>query len=583
MNIKYNHTILRIVVAGVFALGSSSCTREIGSAAFVKGPYLQNVQQHSITIMWETSQPTLDAVEYWSSNSVKQLVSDTDSTQIHEITLVDLMEESEYWYRIVTAAGKSRKYSFQTAVKETSPFTFAAYGDNKSGPFNHKRVADLILAKKPNLVMHNGDLVDRGGIDKQWDKLFFGPAERMMHSIPLFPVLGNHEDHADNYYNYFSLPGNEQWYSFDFGNAHFVVLDSDEDFLEQGDQIDWLINDLENNTSDWTFAFFHHPPFTSGGNYYRKDRIYRQNLLHPIFERYGIDVVFNGHDHNYERIKPVVSHDGSKPVTYIVCGNGGTPMRYTRKLNWTAYVERVFGIVLVAIDGQKMRLQAINTHDEIIDELVLDKSDRDAMETYYADAVIFDEIRDVYDVSVLSREADGLMDDEMYQEAVARAREAIALDQTCVEAWAIIANSAFELGDLEDARAAAEQAINILPTHPDAYEVLAEYYLAKANFPAALEYCEKLVVVEPDSPGGYELMSEVWLEQGDTVRAIETLQQALEILPSDSDIHFDLGKLYEESGSPELAFEAYQDGLDWFMDESEDDDAKAARRFVSEF
>lgn len=580
---KSSRYIYQILFSSALVLGTSSCVRKIDSAALVKGPYVQNVQQHSMTIMWETEKPSVGSVEYWNDTTGKQVVHTSDSSTIHEIALQNLTAESEYWYRTVSAGSESRTYSFQTAVEKDSPFTFANYGDNKSGPSNHKQVANLILSKKPNLVMHNGDLVNRGGIDKQWNRLFFDPASDMMHSIPLFPVLGNHEDHADNYYNFFSLPRNEQWYSFDFGNTHFVVLDSDEDFLKQGNQIDWLINDLENNTADWTFAFFHHPPFTSGGNHYRRDRIYRKNLLHPIFEEYGVDVVFNGHDHHYERIKPIVSRGGTRPVTYIICGNGGTPMRYSRKLDWTAYVERVFGFVLVSIDGQRMRLQAVNIHDEIIDEILLDKSDQGAIEAYTADAVIFDEIKDRYDVSIMSREADHLMDDGMYAEAIKRAWETIALDSACVEAWTIIATSALELGELEEARKVAERAIDILPTHPDPYEVLAGYNLVKANFPAALEYCEKLVAVEPDSPGGYELMTDVWLEQGDTVRAIAALQQALRILPSDSDIYFDLGELYTATGSLELAFDAFKNGLEWFLEKEEDDDVKAARRFISEF
>ncbi|MFB0516516.1 MAG: metallophosphoesterase, partial [Candidatus Neomarinimicrobiota bacterium] len=491
--------------------------------------------------------------------------------------------ETEYWYQILEDNVKSRKYHFRTAVNEKTPFTFAVYGDNRNGPINHKRITDLITSKNPDLVIHGGDLVNRGRVYVQWNKLFFGPAANMMQQIPLFPVLGNHEDHADHYYNFFSLPGNEQWYSFNYGNTHFAVLDSDDDYLEEGGQIEWLIEDLENNTAEWMIAIFHHPPFTSGGNYYRPDRIYRKNLLHPILEKYGVDLVFNGHDHHYERIKPIRTREGNQAVTYVVCGNGGIPMRYSRTLEWTTYAERVFGFVLVSIDGSRLTYQAININDKIFDELTLDKSDQAMMDEYNAKAIIFEDIVDKLDVSKLEREADNLMDDGMYMEAVERAWEAITLDSSCVEAWAIVAISAFELGKYEEAKAAAERAIGILPAHPNAYEVLAEYYMKEQNFPAALEYCEKLAAVEPDKPGGYEKMADVWLAKGDTLQAIDALQSALQILPSESDINFELARLYENTGSLRKAFDAYQNGLDWFTEEFENDDVKAARRFISEY
>ncbi len=85
-----NRLGLGILLSTLLVLTSSSCVKEKTSVAFVKGPYLQNVQQHSMTIMWETENPTVGAVEYWNSKTERQLVSDADSTIIHEITLSGL-------------------------------------------------------------------------------------------------------------------------------------------------------------------------------------------------------------------------------------------------------------------------------------------------------------------------------------------------------------------------------------------------------------------------------------------------------------------------------------------------------------
>ena len=88
---------------------------------------------------------------------------------------------------------------------------------------------------------------------------------------------------------------------FDYGNSHFVVLDSNR---ESEEQLAWLVEDLEASKATWKFVSFHHPPFTAGGNYYSEHRIHLKNLLHPIFEKYGVDVVFNGHDHKLRTYTP---------------------------------------------------------------------------------------------------------------------------------------------------------------------------------------------------------------------------------------------------------------------------------------
>ena len=95
-------------------------------------------------------------------------------------------------------------------------------------------------------------------------------------------------------------------------------------------QVKWLIEDLQASTATWKFVSHHHPPFTSGGNYYTKRRIELKNLLPPIFEKYGVDIAFHGHDHDYERTVPIVSEQGVRPVTYVVTGNGGTPLACAR-------------------------------------------------------------------------------------------------------------------------------------------------------------------------------------------------------------------------------------------------------------
>jgi len=562
-------------------MGLNACQNESDRSVLLKGPYLQNVKTDGITVMWESAKPTIGKVVFGKTKSFGNAVLETDSTTVHEVVLSGLDAETVYHYHVSQGSIKSGTYTFKTAVREDSPFSFVAYGDNKSGPFMHERTTDQILAWDPDFVVHNGDLVNRGGVYKQWEKLFFSPARRLMRYKPLFPVLGNHEDNAQHYYDFFSLPDNEQWYSFDYGNAHFIMLDSDTEELDEGgEQLSWLIKDLEENHATWTFVFFHHPPFTAGGNYYKKDRIYRKNLLHPVFEKYGVDMVFNGHDHNYERTLPIVSREGEKPITYIVCGNGGTSMRYVGRREWTLYAERVFGFVMIRIDGTTLFFQSINVDGKVIDEFTLNKSDARSMADYEQNIVFFEDIHDPIEAIEHYDAGDDLLDDGRYAEALLAFRNAFRFDTTCVEALAGIAECFYELGQIDSAMHYAAWGSRKMPNYPDSYEVLVDAYVALGDYERALDWCRKWLLIEPDNSGPNSQMAEIYAEQEAYDQAIQEMKNALAIVPSDADLHFELGELYEMVGDQQAALAAYQKGLEWFMDEVEDDEVVEARKKV---
>jgi hypothetical protein len=531
------------------------------------------VTQDGITIMWETSQPSQGSVLYAVGGELaKEAVTDVRA-RIHEVRLSGLSPATEYGYRVTSDGLTSETLTFITAVADGSPFRFATYGDNKDGPAMHERVANAILAQRPAFVLHNGDLVNTGYIAKQWGLLFFGPARRLMHSVPLYPVLGNHEERAQLFFDYFSLPGNEAWFSFDFGNAHFVVLDSpNEEQMEiDSEQIRWLHDDLANSTATWKFVNFHHPPFSSGGFYHASDRIKLKNLLHPIFEQYEVDFVFSGHDHNYERMLPIGSNDGDHKVTYVIAGNGGTPLRWVGTREWTVHAQRVFGFVTVDIDGSRLHLQSHTLDDKVIDELLLDKADEAAYGAYLDSALDFDAIEDPVVATDHYEAGDDLADEDLFEEALVEFLAAYEADPTCIEAVGGMADSLLELGRTEEAIEWALTGIDILPQFTETYEILAEGYHELGDDETAFEWASRWQAIAPDSTGPQETVAEIHVERGELASAIETLQRALTILPSDAGIYFDVGGLYEEIGDMENALTSYLRGLYWFMEEHEQD------------
>jgi len=315
------------ILLGFIGLFFSQMTQAPAIAEITRGPYLCDVTTTSIAISWETGEAGNSIVEYATDvqyiagGAYDQRAEVAESVKRHSVTLRDLMPFTRYHYRVVSGSDVGDDNEFHTAVEWFDPFTLVAYGDTRTNPNDHQSVVNMIIEHSPDLVLNAGDLVDSGNVLSQWD-IFFDTTKDLMRNVPYYPVLGNHEGNAQNYYDLFYPPTgggkeDEQWYSFDYGNAHFVSLDSNARY--SSDQLAWLEDDLARVTrsAQWIFVNFHHPPHSSGKHGSEYATIPKWI---DAFERYGVDIVFGGHDHHYERS---LNND----VWYIVTGGGGAPLR----------------------------------------------------------------------------------------------------------------------------------------------------------------------------------------------------------------------------------------------------------------
>ncbi|HEX6810283.1 MAG TPA: metallophosphoesterase, partial [Planctomycetota bacterium] len=195
-----------------------------------------------------------------------------------------------------------------------------------------------------------------------FDPRFFTPYGNMLRSTPHYPVLGNHDTHTSNgqpFLDAFYLPtgnsGNERWYSFDFGDCHFIGLDSTQ--ASSSTQRAWLRSDLiaaRANGAAWIFATMHHPPYSSGTTHGRNDTVY-QNWC-PLFEEFEVDAVFTGHDHIYERT--TVRRDfypNKRGVVYYVVGSGGAGLYGISPEPYSAYATSRPGMLKVDVRGNVFR------------------------------------------------------------------------------------------------------------------------------------------------------------------------------------------------------------------------------------
>ncbi len=201
----------------------------------------------------------------------------------------------------------------------------AVYGDSRTGHLIHENIMDGISSIAPAAVFHTGDLVSSGTNPGHW-KTFNKIISRLPPGTPFYPALGNHEKASRLFFDNFTLPGNERWYSVEIAGIHFTVLDTGSDLSPGSPQYRWLAEDLSSPGpgTKYIVAVFHHPPFSTGRH--GKDQKGLKNTIVPLFERLGVDLVFSGHDHDYER--SVVNG-----IPYIVSGGGGAPLRGQSRKN----------------------------------------------------------------------------------------------------------------------------------------------------------------------------------------------------------------------------------------------------------
>ena len=343
-------------------------------ALYIK-PYLQNVTQHSIVVMWETKTPFIGHVDYGLGASLGDTISESAPATIHEVEIVDLDPGTTYHYRVRYENVTLEVSTFKTAPPDgIQNCRIIVYGDARSDPKRHRKNVAQMLKLEPDLILHTGDIVAHGKTYKQWQPQHFWPVQIISDKVPIFVTLGNHERNASHHFNYMSLPGNEVYYSFDYVGVHIISLDSNAGatpYTAGTPQYEWLIKDLEaNQDAQWIFVMFHHPLFrghpTRGITPQRYD-------WHPVFEKYGVDFVFSGHDHYYFRSYPIgkLELEPKQGVRYLTTAGGGARLYPVRDRIYGAVSKSTHHITALDIQGSRIQGRAIDSDGNEFDRFTV--------------------------------------------------------------------------------------------------------------------------------------------------------------------------------------------------------------------
>jgi hypothetical protein len=436
------------------------CSIQLFSQNITRGPYLQQPTDNAITLMWRTDIPTNTYVWYGNSpTNLTQNVGINNSATDHEFIVSGLSPYTKYYYAVGTSSGMLstpdsnhffRTHPISGTQQPIHVWAIGDFGKGNTGQLNVKNSYTNYVANNnlnTDVWMWLGDNAYNDGTDSDYQTKVFGYAgfNDIFSYMPFYPSPGNHdyntvwsesvflgipysnialEDHVGPYYNIVDVPENaeaggvasqlEVFYSFDYGNVHFLSLNSEVyDFANTMDGINqmkaWITQDLQANDKTFTIAYFHQPPYSKGSHdsddaFELVMKTMREDIL-PLLESFDIDLVVCGHSHVYERSYLINGHYGLtgdfvpatmiKDVTdgnfangnpymkdtiktnnegtiYVVCGNGGSsetapdldhPAMTYSEGNSSAYGSFMMDIYRNRLDGKYLSVDG-TIHDE---------------------------------------------------------------------------------------------------------------------------------------------------------------------------------------------------------------------------
>ncbi|MCK5134229.1 MAG: metallophosphoesterase family protein [Bacteroidales bacterium] len=378
------------------------------SPAFMVPPYLQAVEDDGITIMWETVYPSYGKILYGTDNQLDQtIIEESIPSVMHEITLSGLDKDQNYYYKVVVENLSSQVYSFHTKKPVEAPIKFIIYGDSRSYPKVHENLVKLMVEEKPDFIVNVGDVVTTGARLNEWIDEHFYPIRHISGNVPTYISIGNHEyggyhetkvvppfeERVHNPVN--STGSNEYFFSFDYGNSHFIFLDPNKADSPYGERIspgsqqyNWFLNDVRKakENSEWIFVFLHQPPYSEcwSGGYYDGEPVLRKEIV-PIIEANNVDIVFAGHTHDYERGLPHPPYDpetgSGNNAVYVITGGGGSNLDNHKYKEWEqidlpdhpATTDNddtdegeyyLYHYVVIEIDGTELKYKAVKMNGD---------------------------------------------------------------------------------------------------------------------------------------------------------------------------------------------------------------------------
>lgn len=470
---------LQVIYKSIFFVLITAPLFVVNAQQIMVPPYLQpgnapTLSREQKVLIWQTDSVSGEykvkygiAAEHFAKNSSATISSvrltfNKQTSILYRAVFSGLNFDESYNYEVTVGERLIAEGTFTTRTKKPQT-RFTVFGDCGIGSPHQAQISYQIYQQKPQFALVTGDMVYSFGRELEYRARFFPyyltpvatptRGAPLMRDIPFYMILGNHDIYSANldkfpdglaYFYYNDLPLNAPTptstvqveggknivkefmantaprfpkmanFSFDYGNVHIACLDANH-YVNPLDPslIEWLTNDLKNSKADWKIVTYHHPGFNSSPTHYDYQLM---RLLSPTLEELGVDLVFSGHVHNYQRTVPLkfepkrntpsesgrvdgkfeldTGFDGitnTKPngIIYVVSGAGGAAL-YDHQIsekpqlwkkggpqNWAPFtaklISHIHSFTMVETDGKKLTLQQIDLQGKVMDEIVITK------------------------------------------------------------------------------------------------------------------------------------------------------------------------------------------------------------------
>ncbi len=347
-----------------------------------------------LTVTWKNT-GTTDQIKWGLTNSYEKgtftpAKRTAYSGNFFDYTFPTMTPSTTIHYQIYDSSTStwSSELTYQTSTTDpaNNNFSFLVLGDSRDNMTVWQTVANLAKSKNTDFGLFSGDVVGNSGTGTLWDS-WFSSGTNLLSKKLIYHCEGNHDSDVNGneatFLTQFILPNNKQYYTFNYGNAVFIVLNSEAP--TNTTQLSWLKTTLAANTNKmWKVVMFHKPFYTIGTH--AADMTSYKSTWWKAFDDYGVDVIFNGHDHMYERSKPInLNVSTSSPVSsygsgstqgrcQIVCGGSGAPLYTGTITNMIEKYSSTYHFCKINITGNTLTDSTYDSTGKLIDTFVLSKS-----------------------------------------------------------------------------------------------------------------------------------------------------------------------------------------------------------------
>ena len=375
---------LTVHAAGVLSIAAAFRTAPASAnppLALTKGPYLTGLSESGVEVRFELNGAAPASLEVdcdGAGGSPPHKFDDEARTAMHVLRTSELAAATRYGYVVRADNRVVGRGSFTTAPRDDSgaQLKFLVYGDDRTDPAAHAAVARALASSPSDFLVNTGDMVEDGGRAEDWQS-FFDVEAQLLRDRPLFVAIGNHELYDDrsgaNFARYFgfSAPsrGVEPYGTVRMSNVRFFFLNSFHDW-SSGQERQWLERELSRSDAEpglkWRIAVMHQGPWSSGPH--GANGPFVAAHVPELLVSHGVDLVFAGHDHIYERGEGV----GMK---YVISGGGGAPLYRASKTPNAQKLESTYHFVEVTTDRQAVHLLARRVDGSVLDECAFKKGE----------------------------------------------------------------------------------------------------------------------------------------------------------------------------------------------------------------